>query len=199
MDSQGTESVLYESDNDVVPLSWSPDGRVVLFAENDPVTRWDLWILPLTPGAEARPFGRTQYRESSARFSPDGRWIAYVSDESGRNEVYVEPHPGPGRPQRISADGGFTPSWRADGSELFYISGSRMIAVPVQDRASMELGMPQVLFSDENLTPYAEWGYDVTDDGQRFLMTYVIADDPGWRFILVQNWFSELKRLVPTP
>jgi Tol biopolymer transport system component len=199
MDAPGDEEVLHETGNDPLPQSWSPDGTTMLFQENHPDTGYDLWLLPMTLDAEPQPLAQTSFLEREARFSSDGRLVAYSSDESGQPEVYVQPYPGPGRRLRISVDGGRMPRWRGDGRELFFISGTQMMAVPVGDAAIFEAGTPRVLFSDDNLTPFEAWGYDVTEDGQSFLMTYAAPEAPSTEFIVVQNWFSELERLAPTP
>jgi len=109
------------------PSSWSPDGQLLAFHEINPATGVDIWVLRLGDpsassgqGRKAQPFLRTPFNEASPRFSPDGRWLAYISDESGRYEIYVQPYPGPGGKWQISAEGGRGPVWNPNGRELFY-------------------------------------------------------------------------------
>jgi len=118
----GSEKLLLESNTDKHPTSWSPDGKFILYHRLDPKTKVDLWVLPLSEGSKPFPFLQTEFTEFSGQFSPDGRWIAYTSDESQRNELYVAPFPGPGAKRRISTLGGQQPRWRADGRELFYLA-----------------------------------------------------------------------------
>jgi Tol biopolymer transport system component len=111
-----------------IPHSVSPNGQLIAFGRVDPKNQRDIWILSVKDRKSAL-FLSTPATEGAARFSPDGRWIAYVSDESGRPEIYVQPYPGPGGKWQISADGGIEPVWNANGRELFYRSGNRMMAV----------------------------------------------------------------------
>ena len=138
--------------------------------------------------------------------SPDGRWAAYVSNESGRDEVYVRPHPGPGGKFPVSTSGGIQPAWGRNG-ELFYRNGDRMMAVPVSTMPTLKIGQPKVLFEgDYELGPggpRTNSNYDVTPDGQRFLMvapeSTADTGQPAFRpnINIVLNWFEELKRRVP--
>lgn len=121
--------------------SFSPDGKyLAYFAQGDPKTGTDIWILPEplgTPGAvKSYPFLRTEFDESNPQFSTDGHWIAYNSNESGKNEVYVAPFPGPGGKWQVSAAGGTSPRWRPDGKELFYLApDGRLTAAAVDLKA----------------------------------------------------------------
>src|SRR5262249_36243778 len=116
------EKILLESDQNKIPLDWSPDGRFLLYRSNDLKTGWDLWILPM--GADKKPFIflKTPFEERDGQFSPDGKWIAYQSNESGRFEIYVQPFPGPGGKFQISTNGGTQVRWNKNGKELFYLS-----------------------------------------------------------------------------
>ncbi|HKW25567.1 MAG TPA: protein kinase [Terriglobales bacterium] len=184
-----------------VPMSWSPDGRALAFIEVNPETGYDLWMLTVKD-RKARPFLRTPFNESAPRFSPDGRWLAYISNESGRYEIYVQPFPGPGAKLQISTDGGTEPVWNPRGRELFYRNGDKMMVVDVTaTKTTLTAGKPRLLFEGEYLpTPATTPNYDVSSDGQQFLM--VKAGGTGevapTQINVVLNWFEELKRRVPS-
>jgi len=190
---------LMTSEHTSVPVSWSPDGQTLAFIEINPVTGYDLWLLPLNE-RKPRPFLQTPFNESAARFSPDGHWLAYVSNESGRYEIYVQPYPGPGRKLQISTDGGTEPVWNPNGRELFYRSGNKMMVADVVNQTNFTVSKPRMLFEGRSLpTPATSPNYDVSPDGQRFLMLKRAGqDDQGPTQInIVLNWFDELKRRVP--
>src|SRR5262249_42125034 len=161
---------LFESRNEVTPTSWSHDGRLLLFQIRDPGTRNDLWALTLPGDGKPTPFIKTDFNEETGRFSPDAHWVVYTSDESGRNEIYATPFPGPGRRWQVSTSGGTLPRWSADGSEIFFISATRQLtAVPVQARdGQLEVSSAKPLFG--NLYGGIGVFYDVTPDGRRFLV-----------------------------
>jgi Tol biopolymer transport system component len=192
--SGGEREVLLPSNGTMhVAFAWSPDGRFILYGERNPDTNWDLWVLPLDGERKPLPFLRTRFREGFATFSPDGRWVAFVSDESGRLEVYVQPFQRPGEKHRASTAGGSLPRWRRDGKELFYVSpDNQLMAVPVQLGASFESGTPKALFSIE-ASQGVEISYDVAADGQRFIINSPI---PGTAAppTVVLNWVAELPR-----
>jgi serine/threonine-protein kinase len=157
-----------------------------------------------------RPLVRTTANEVTPEFSPDGRWLAYVSSESGRHEVYVQPYPGPGERHLISTNGGEQPAWSGNGRELFYVQGGGMnppagmptlMSVKVTTAPVFRAGTPEALFESPDLR--TGWGrsYDVAPDGQRFLLTLnkeAPAKPTPTQMILVQHWFEELRRLVPS-
>ena len=186
------------------PSSFSPDGSVVLVdavnftSSSASSTGWDMFILPLSGGRTFRPFLQTKVNEGNGVFSPDGRWIAYVSNESGRNEVFVRPYPGPGGKWQISTEGGDEPVWPRNGRELFYRQGdSKMMVVEVETKPTFRPGRPRTLFEGRFLL----WDvntYDVARDGTRFLM---IKEDPAesgpTQVKVVLNWFEDVKRRVP--
>ncbi|HEY3123968.1 MAG TPA: protein kinase [Thermoanaerobaculia bacterium] len=175
------------------PLSWSPDGRTLLTEQQSATTGFD--ILLLSPNGERtlRPFLQTPANETRARFSPDGRWIAYQSDESGRSEVYVAAYPGPGGRSPVSIDGGTDPVWSRDGRELFFQCGGKMMATAVETRPSFRAGVPKPLFELTNLEDY-----DVALDGKRFVMIRRQAEDTTPRSLaVVLGWFDDLRRRVP--
>jgi Tol biopolymer transport system component len=181
------------------PQSFSPDGQLVAFFRTDPKTQRDIWIGSVKDQKRALFLG-TPATEGAPRFSPDGRFIAYVSDESGRPEIYVQPYPGPGGKWQISTDGGIEPVWNPNGRELFYRSGNRMMAVQVATQPAFSAARPTMLFEGEYLaSPFPQTGttYDVTRDGQRFLMVKDVEQTSTTQINVVVNWFEELKRLVP--
>ena len=137
--------------------------------------------------------------ERAPRFSPDGRWLAYVSDESGRDEVYVRPYPGPGERMTISTEGGTEPAWSRSGHRLFYRLETRMMAAPVELGARLVAGTPELVFEgpfDFDNEDGANANYDVTLDGEEFVMVRGAAGSPA-QLVLAQNWFAEIERLVP--
>jgi eukaryotic-like serine/threonine-protein kinase len=183
-----------------VPMSWSPDGQLLTFIEVNPTTGLDIWVMRMSD-RKAQPFLRTPFNESAPRFSPDGRWLAYISDESGRFEIYVQPYPGPGGKWQISTEGGREPAWNPNGRELFYRSGNKMMAVDIATLPSFAAGKPRVLFEGPYMpTPLTTTNYDVSPDGQRFLMIKPTeqAQAAPTQINVVLNWFEELKRRVPT-
>jgi len=181
-----------------VPGSWSPDGRVLAFMEINPDTGFDVYTLPLKD-RKPQPFVHTPANETAPRFSPDGHFIAYASNESGRFEIYVRPYPGPGGKWQISTEGGTEPAWNPKGRELFYRSGNKMIAVDITTQATFSAGKPRMLFEGAYvLSPRSFPDYDVSPDGQRFLMLKASeqAQAPA-QINVVLNWFEELKQKVP--
>jgi Tol biopolymer transport system component len=196
VDGTGPEELLFGSPVDKHALAWSPDGRFLVFLAYDPDTRTDLWLLPLTGDRTPVPLLRTEAGEEQATISPDGRWFAYTSNESGRSEVYVRSFPSGDGLWRLSTGGGGDPRWRPDGREIFYIAEDRrLVSVSVKPGAVFEHGPPVPLF-DTGMTPY--WGaarnhYDIGSDG-RFLFMVPAADDRTAPFTIVINWSAGLRR-----
>jgi serine/threonine protein kinase len=182
-DGTGGETLLLESDENKQALGWSPDGRYILYSTQNPQTDYDLWVLPLDGGLKPFPIAATPYVENEARFSPDGRWVAFDSTETGQTEIYHQPFPGPGPKTQISVGGGSAPRWRLDGRELFYVgSENRLMAVSiVQGSSGLEAGPPRALF-----TLSAAASYEPSPDGQRFLVTTVVSEASPITLIL--NW-----------
>ena len=188
------------------PSSWSPDGQeLVLHYWDEQNAQGDIWILPNE--GEPRPFTQTpKFWESHAVLSPDGRWLAYRSNKSGMLEVYVTPYPGPGPVHQISNDGGTSPAWGRNGKELFYRSlwdskgFSSMMAVDLSTEPNFTVGRPRELFKGKYGGTLPVRSYDVTNDGQKFLMIQDVSPprEPVTQIQIVLNWFEELKRLVPT-
>ena len=189
------------------PASWSPDGKYLLYVEDSPNTDADIWVLDMTSSPPApRVLISTPARELYPMISPDGRWLAYVSNESGRREVYVDRFPDLGARQQVSREAGDEPLWSPAGSELFYTSADSTTGVPsvwvveVTPGPELRLGAPRLLFRGGSNTTGTALGrprYDVTRDGRRFLIVH--AGDqppPSLEFVVVLNWFDELKRRV---
>jgi eukaryotic-like serine/threonine-protein kinase len=199
-DGSGGLERLTTSEYSHYPMSLSSDGRLMAFTELDPTTGYDIWVLRLAD-RKAQPFLRTQFNESTPRFSPDGRWLAYVSDESGRYEIYVQPYPGPGGKWQISTEGGREPVWNRNGRELFYRSGDKMMVVDIATQPRFAAGKPRMLFEGRyEPTVVTAANYDVSSDGQRFLMLKPSesAEAAPTQINVVLNWFEELKQKVPT-
>jgi serine/threonine-protein kinase len=172
------------------PMSWSPDGSTLAFHERKPNGERDIWVV--SPGSDPVPFLITPFDERSPRFSPDGKWLAYVSDESGRNDVYVQPFPGPGPKWLVSTDGGIDPVWSKDGRELFYRQDDQMMAVSVAPKGVFSAGRPQRLFEVHFDAGDNGPNYDVSPDGKGFVMPRRNHDAVSGELHLVLNWFGEI-------
>jgi Tol biopolymer transport system component len=200
-DGSGGLERLSTYENLQVPKSWSPDGQFLAFHEGSPKTGRDIWVLRMSD-RKSQPFLVTPFNEGGPTFSPDGRWLAYVSNESGRPEVYVQPFPGPGGKWQISTDGGAEPAWNRNGKELFYRSGNKMMALDVTTQPGFSPGKPHMLFEGQYSAsewPLIDTAYDVSPDGQRFLMTKAAEQAAeATQINVVLNWFEELKQKVPT-
>jgi Tol biopolymer transport system component len=178
-----------------MPLDWSPDGRVLLLQADDPrmPTQMDLWTYSTADG-KATPFLQSASNETQGRFSPDGRWIAYVSNDSGKEEVYVVPFPGPGGEWQISTAGGRAPIWTRGGREIVYQApGDEIMAVEVRTSPTFQAGIPRVLFQT-TLRPPPGAQFDVTPDGERFLVNLEPGDQVSDPITLVQNWAADRNR-----
>jgi Tol biopolymer transport system component len=178
------------------PYDWSGATNTLVIAHITPPIQWDIWVIPADGRQAPRPFLQSPFDERGGRLSPDGRWLAYASNESGHNEVYVVPYPGPGGKGQISTAGGSMPQWRADGKELFFRGADPSImAVDVRAGTTFEVGVPKLLFK----ITFTEGGYSgyrwaVSRDGQRFLINTPSAAATAGRFIVVTNWTTELRR-----
>jgi hypothetical protein len=177
--------------NPHLPMSWSNDGNHLAFDERKPSAERDIWIL--TKGSEPTPFLVTSFDESAPAFSPDGKWIAYVSDESGRSEVYVQAFPGPGSKWPISTNGGTEPAWSADGKALYYRRGDAMISVPITLTPDFTYGKPSTLFESRYETVDGARNYDVAGDKLSFVAVRSEGMIESRHFNVVINWFSELR------
>jgi dipeptidyl aminopeptidase/acylaminoacyl peptidase len=177
-----------------VVWDWSPDGQRIVFGRDSPM---DLWILPVA-GGDAVPFVRSKFPKTQADVSPDGHWIAYTSLDTGHDEVYVDSFPVAGNRRQVSVGGGLMPRWRRDGSELFYLAPDQtLMTVPVTSKSGyFDHGGATPLFRTRLQTIGSQitgFGacYDVTPDGQRFLINGPPAD-PGPPMTVVLNWTAGL-------
>ena len=195
-DGTGTAEQLSEGELSHTAHSWSPGGPWLAFSERSPASGPDILLLPLEGERTPQPFLRTPANETGPVFSPDGRWLAYRSNESGRNEVYVQPFPATGAKWQISTEGGEEVMWARSG-EIFYRNGDRMMAVEITTEPIFSHGTPQLLFEETYLYNGRRAVYDVTPDGQKFLMIK-LGEQRVAELNVILNWFEELKRLVPT-
>lgn len=182
-----------------MPNSWSHKRNLLACTVQFPSTQEDIWILEMDGDGKAEPFLSGEYREYNPIFSPDGRWLAYASNESGGLEIYLQEYADGGRKERVSTDGGKNPVWSRDGQELYYVNGNSMMVVKVTSEPNLDVSAPKVLFEWPDAIPSGGNlgnGYDVSDDG-RFLMVKG-SDDAKVQLICVHNWFEELRRLAPT-
>ena len=185
-----------------IPYSWSPDGQLLTFVRFTPTMEAEFWVAQVGDRKERRFLQIPSADDGAPQFSPDGHWLAYASDESGRREIYVQAFPGPGGKWQISTDGGNEPQWNRNGRELFYRSGDKMMAVDISTQPSFTAGKPRQLFEGHYLTtirPFVRANYDVSPDGQRFLMLKPVEQEQpaSTQINVVLNWSEELKRRVP--
>jgi serine/threonine-protein kinase len=186
-DGSGPPVRLLDRPGDQWPSDWTRDGKYLLFTDTPPSGSRSIWLAPIA-GAEApRPVVKTNYNAQGGRLSPDGRWLAYDSDETGQSEVYVQPFPGPGPRLRVSLAGGQTPVWSRSGKELFYLSRNQLLAVEVKPGAEFAVGTRNMLFQASFaggvLAPY-----DVTPDGQRFVVS--VTPETSNHLAVVTNFLS---------
>jgi eukaryotic-like serine/threonine-protein kinase len=191
----GGEELLLKSDSRKEAQDWSVDGKYCLYTVADATTKSDIWLLPLFGDRKPYSLVTTRFREFHPRFSPDGRWFAYVSDESGRLEVYVQSFPASGGKWMISNGGGGQPVWRRDGRELFYINPERkLMSVVVKADATFQASIPQPLFDTRIDDFRSNSRYDVAPDGQRFLINVPLEAPTAPPIIVVLNWTADLKK-----
>lgn len=193
-----TETLLLESPQNKFPMSFTPDGRHLLFRNTNENTNWDLWVLPFgSDGRAGKPFPvvHTAFQEMMGEFSPDGRWIAYQSNESGRYEIYVQAFPAPGARTQVSTQGGSQPRWRRDGKELFYLgldSQLMAVSIAIDAKAQVQTGAPVPLFLTRTAGgPVAipqKQQYAVSADGKRFLVNSLTDEATSSPITLVLNW-----------
>jgi Tol biopolymer transport system component len=196
-DGAGSETLLLESNLPKVPSAWSHDGKLLVHTVVDPKTGGDIWVLPL---ADPRPSPvlNTAADERYGTLSPDGRWLAYISNESGSYQVYVQAFPGPGSLRQVSSKGGLQPQWGSDGRELFYVApDKRLMAVPAGPGATFDPGPPKALFDTRMISleiqPTART-YAVADNGERFLLANATAQAQAEPIRVVLNWDAALRK-----
>jgi Tol biopolymer transport system component len=198
--SQTPEPFLPADATWIMPYSWSPAGKF-LAIQKGAMDNMDIWTLPFAGDRDPSPVLNSPHMEIHPAISPDGRWLAYASDESQRFEVKIRPLTGGGTVIQVSADGGWEPAWSPDGSALYYrnFAGTRMMAVPVEPGPVLRVGTPRVLFENSRLVSGWPWGrnYDISPDGKRFLMiTSPPPPAPPTEYHVILNWAQELKRLA---
>jgi Tol biopolymer transport system component len=200
-DGSGAEETLIPGQNLFqIPGSWSPDGKYLAYMLVSPETGTDIWILPLAGDRKPWPLAQTKCNEQQPRFSPDGHWIAYTSDESGRSEIYVQPFPGPGGKFQVSTEGGYWPVWARDGRELSYLNGNRMMSVSITTRPSFDAATPRFLTDASPFLPgrFNNAAYDMSVEGKRFLFVRAKEENVPEEVRVVLNWSEEVKRLSPS-
>jgi hypothetical protein len=180
----------------------SPDGRILAFTQvGSAATGFDIYTVSLKDGGAVKPLIQTESAEGFPAFSPDGRWLAYHSDETGPREVFVQPYPPTAAKWQISDQGGSKPRWSAKGDELFYRDGPRLYAVPIETEPTFKSGRPKLLFEKPFVGSPTRSDYDVSPDGERFVFMEMTEEEAARKsvqqLIVVQNWFEELDRLAP--
>jgi Tol biopolymer transport system component len=195
----GEDQLVWKTERHKFPTDWSADGRFVLFTYSGGATAYDVWALPTGGEAKAAPYLNTKFNEDQARFSPDGRWVAYICDESGTYEVYVQPFPRTGAKWQVSTRGGVQPHWRRDGRELFYLAPDRKImSVEVKTAGGVfEALAPKPLFEIRVSGPMGSGVrnyYMPTADGQRFLVNVPVDTGTASPFVVTLNWTADLKK-----
>ena len=197
--SAGTEKLLLKTNLPKSPSGWSSDGRLLFYGSTDPQTGGDIWALPLVGKPEPYPVVRTAADEQYGTLSPDGRWLAYISNETGAYEVYVESFPATGFKRQVSTQGGFEPQWRRDGKELFYLAPNQtLMAVGVKSNpTTLEVSPPEALFAT-----HIKWmeiqavahHYAAAPDGQRFLIISATDEAQSVPVTIVLNWSAAWKK-----
>ncbi|MEO7660276.1 MAG: protein kinase, partial [Pyrinomonadaceae bacterium] len=192
---EAEDELFSELTTEAFPTSWSPDGKSILFNYCRNKETCTLRILSVEGERQSRPYLQTApFHQYDGQISPDGKWVAYVSEESGRPEIFVQSFPEPGQKRQISTAGGNFPLWRRDGREIFYLSiDEKVMAVDVKTTGTFESGIPQALFQ-ANLKSMSGYGYAASADGQRFLVNTRTSLPGGPSLIVVLNWATGLKK-----
>jgi len=195
-DGSGQEESLMKNDTHFHLQSWSPDGNLIAFERLGASGRWEIWMLPMEGDRKPYPYLQGQFPELHPAFSPDGKWLAYTSWESGRAEVYVQRFPGPGEKVQVSTDGGLDPVWARDGHRLVYEGGDTLWAVDVASSPTFRLGNAHVLFQGEIWNDSAGPNYALSPDGKRFVIVERSKDSTESSVNVILNWNAELLRLT---
>jgi Tol biopolymer transport system component len=191
----GSEEILLQEPAVLLSTDWSLDGRLILYEKRDSKTGWDIWVLPVGGDRKPYPFLNSAADEGMARFSPNGKWIAYASTETGRPEIFVRNFPDKGAKWQISTAGGSGPRWRRDGRELFYVGGDgKLMAVSINSNPAFSYGAPQALDvkAEPSAPGWGRFGYDVTPDGQKFVVNTVVENPAPIPITVVVNWTAAL-------
>jgi hypothetical protein len=189
------EEVLMVAENMQHSADWSVDGRELFYFDH---TGGGIWVLAVDGDRVPRKLLRSADNERWPRLSPDGRWMAYVADESKQVEVFVQSYPELGTRRKVSVNGGGEPVWSHDGRELFFRQGTTMLSIAVETDPVFRTGAPKALFSGEyDFAPIGHQHYDVSPDGERFLMIKHGRPTGPNRVNVVLNWFEELAAKAP--
>jgi roadblock/LC7 domain-containing protein len=196
IDGTAADESLLEGSGFITPSGWSTDGRFIAYTHSGAFPRTsDVWVLPLFGDRKPFPLAQTEFIETSGVFSPDGRWIAYTSNESGQSNVYVQPFLRAGGKHQVSREGGTHPVWRADGKELFYRgAGGTLMAVPIDATDQFDAGVPQALFLTGAPSFTGSQVYDVTKDGKRFLVNARPQQSGVPPLTVVVNWTAAIQK-----
>jgi Tol biopolymer transport system component len=185
--------LLFESSGDLSPNDWSADGRYIAYTDRFSAASNDIWVLPLFGDRKPFPVALTVFTETSAAFSPDGRWIAYVTNEAGQANVYVQSFPEAKGKYQVSRDGGARPIWRGDGKELFYLGpDGALMAVSIDTSRGFDASVPRTLFTTDALNNQ-NMVYAVTKDGMRFLVN-ARPQQPAAPVTVVVNWMATIQK-----
>jgi serine/threonine protein kinase len=195
VEGQGEEKLFLKSNERKIAYDWTRDGRYIAFSSQGKETDWDIWVVPTFGESKPIPFLKTPFAELRPAFSPDGRFLAYQSNESGRTEVYAQSFPGPGGKWQISTSGGLEPQWRADGKELYYRApDQKLMAVDIQTGSGMTAGAPQPLFQGRFDMEAVRNRFLPAADGKRFLTVAPLGREAMTPTTVVLNWYAELGR-----
>lgn len=191
--AEASAKKLTDEKGDALNGVWSPDGRHVVYELSSTESSADLYSMDASGGGK-RPFATTPFDETTPAFSPDGKWVAYTSNESGRPEVYVKPFEGDGAKVQISTDGGVGPLWSRDGRELFFVTGDRFMVVDVTPGTELRFSQPRIQFKGRYVWERPA-NYDVSPDGKRFVMVQPTSGEGVTEVVRVTtNWSRELEK-----
>lgn len=190
------ETLIASPPDGAFPSDLTADGQFVIYHNPSANRGWDLWLFPTADRSKPNPVVQTEFNEVYGTVSPDGRWLAYTSDETGSMQVYVRAFPAAGQKAQVSVRGGYEPKWAAKGNELYFISpGRKLMSVKLQAGASFRVAVPEELFELPLPEPVAAFAnsYEVTADGRRFLVNTLIPDSPSSPISVVLNWTISLR------